>query len=326
MSLTPTITDERREVMIRYLLGELSGGDQSALELEFFSDSETFDQVWAIENDLVDAYVRNRLPRRQRELFERHYLQSPKHRERVALAGMLLKTADQTAPVTSSEPAVSWWNKLLESLRGPNLILAGAMTTAMLLLAPGASWLLIERNRLNDQLAREQAGRGAQQQREQELSRQIQELEKRIAAERRQNEQANSELTGLRAELRRIQTRQSAPPSSQPALLAFLLIPGGVRAGGEMQQLVIPPDVSQTQLRLKAETSDYRNFQFRLRAVDGGEILSRSNLRSRSPSFVTVTLPARILAAGDYILTLSGVNASGVLEEINSYFFRVTRQ
>lgn len=312
--------------MIRYLLGELSGGDQSALELEFFSDSETFDQVWAIENDLVDAYVRNRLPRRQRELFERHYLQSPKHRERVALAGMLLKTADQTAPVTSSEPAVSWWNKLLESLRGPNLILAGAMTTAMLLLAPGASWLLIERNRLNDQLAREQAGRGAQQQREQELSRQIQELEKRIAAERRQNEQANSELTGLRAELRRIQTRQSAPPSSQPALLAFLLIPGGVRAGGEMQQLVIPPDVSQTQLRLKAETSDYRNFQFRLRAVDGGEILSRSNLRSRSPSFVTVTLPARILAAGDYILTLSGVNASGVLEEINSYFFRVTRQ
>jgi hypothetical protein len=314
--------------MIRYLLGELSGGDQSALELEFFSDSETFDQVWAVENDLIDAYVRNRMPRRQRELFERHYLQSPKHRERVALARMLLKTADQPtpAPITSSEPAVSWWNKLLESLRGPNLILAGAMATAMLLLALGATWLLIERNRLNDQLAREQAGRGAQQQREQELSRQIQELEKRIAAERRQNEQANSELTGLRAELRRIQTRQSAPPSSQPALLAFLLIPGGVRAGGEMQQLVIPPDVSQTQLRLKAETSDYRNFQVRLRAVDGGEILTRSNLRSRSQSFVAVTLPARLLATGDYILTLSGRKASGAIEEINSYFFRVTRQ
>lgn len=314
--------------MTRYLLGELPEADQHALEQAFFTDSEKFDQVWAVENELVDAYVRNRLPRRERELFERHYLQSPAHRKRVAFARLLLEAADETAavPVTDSAPTASWWQRLLESLRGSQLLLVGAMATAMLLLALGVFRLLSERSRLSDQLASEQSGRMAQAQREQALSRRLQELETQINSERQHSEQASSELARLREELRKAQARRPAPQSSQPALLSFLLMPGGVRAGGEMQQLTIPPGIRQAQLRVKVEANDYRRFQAKVRAVDGGEILSQPSLKANAQSFVTVTVPASRLDSGDYILTLSGVTAAGDTEEINRYSFRVNRQ
>jgi hypothetical protein len=314
--------------MTRYLLGQMTEADQHALEQEFFTDSEKFDQVWAVENELVDAYVRDRLPSRERELFERHYLPSPKHRERVAFARLLLEAADETAtaPVAGSAPAASWWQRLLESLRGPQMLFVGAMATAMLLLTVGVLWLLVERTRLSDQLASEQSGRVTQAQREQELSRRIQELEKQITGQRQQNEQANSELARLREELRQAQAQRPDTQSSQPALLSFLLIPGGIRAGGEMQQIKIPSGIRQAQLRVKVEANDYRSFQARLRPVDGDEILSRVALRANAQSFVTVTVPASRLASGDYILTLSGVTASGETEEINRYSFRVNRQ
>ena len=70
--------------MTRYLLGDLPETEQTAVEQEYFADQEKFEEVWAAENDLVDRYVRGRLSRAERELFERNYLQSPKHRERVA--------------------------------------------------------------------------------------------------------------------------------------------------------------------------------------------------------------------------------------------------
>lgn len=313
--------------MTRYLLGELTGADQHALEQEFFSDSDKFDQVRAVESELVDAYVRNRLPRRERELFERHYLQSPEHRERTAFARLLLAAADETvtAPVTDSAPGASWWQRLRESLRGSQLLFAGAMAAAMLLLTTGVLWLLIERSRLSDQLADKQAGRIAQAQHNQKFSRRYQEPEKQITGERRQNEQTNSEPTSLREELHQAQ-RPAPPQSSQPALLSFLLIPGGVRAGGEIRQFTIPPGSQQAQVRANVEASEHRIFQVRLRAVDGGEILSQPSLKANAQSLVTVTIPASRLASGDYILTLSGVTASGETDEINRYSFRITRQ
>src|SRR5215470_18820848 len=67
-------TTEHDERTIRYLLGDLPETEQTAVEQEYFVDPEKFEEVWATENDLVDGYVRGRLSRRERELFERNYL------------------------------------------------------------------------------------------------------------------------------------------------------------------------------------------------------------------------------------------------------------
>src|SRR5262245_61522936 len=88
-------TIEQDERMTRYLLGDLPETEQIALEQEYFADPEKFEEVWAVENDLIDSYVRGQLSRAEQELFERNYLQTPKHRERVATARKLIETVDR---------------------------------------------------------------------------------------------------------------------------------------------------------------------------------------------------------------------------------------
>ncbi len=85
----------------RYLVGELAEADQAALEQELLIDKGKFDQVWAVENELVDSYVRGEMSRADRERFEGHYLASPSHRERVAIAESFLTDIDRAAGETN---------------------------------------------------------------------------------------------------------------------------------------------------------------------------------------------------------------------------------
>jgi hypothetical protein len=78
--------DQRETLIRRYLLGELAEADQIALEQELLIDRGKFDQVWAVEHELIDSYVRGEMSRADRERFEGHYLASPLHCERVEIA------------------------------------------------------------------------------------------------------------------------------------------------------------------------------------------------------------------------------------------------
>jgi hypothetical protein len=89
--------DQSENLIRRYLLGELTEADQAALEQELLIDRGKFDQVWDVENELVDSYARSEMSRADRERFEAHYLASPFHRERVAIAGSFLADIDQRA-------------------------------------------------------------------------------------------------------------------------------------------------------------------------------------------------------------------------------------
>ena len=79
-------------IIRRYLLGELSEAEALSLEERYFAEPDVFEQVWAVENELVDDYVAGRLGTGERERFERAYLSSPRHRERVAVARALQAT------------------------------------------------------------------------------------------------------------------------------------------------------------------------------------------------------------------------------------------
>jgi hypothetical protein len=96
----PMKIDRREKLIWRYLLGELAEADHTALEQELLIDRGKFDQVWAVENELVDSYVRGEMYRPARERFESHYLASPLHRERVAIAESFLGDIDQAARET----------------------------------------------------------------------------------------------------------------------------------------------------------------------------------------------------------------------------------
>ena len=76
--------DIQEITMRRYLLGDLPESETDELELQVLRDDEKFEEMWEIENLLVDSYVRGRLSSADQERFERHYQASPVHRQRVA--------------------------------------------------------------------------------------------------------------------------------------------------------------------------------------------------------------------------------------------------
>jgi len=304
------------QMMRRYLLGALSESEQVVLEQQFFADGEMLDRVWAIENDLVDGYVRGQLSPDEREQFEQYYLASPGHRERVAFARTLLPMTNETAVTTrSAEAAESFWAKLAAMIRTPQFALSAALVIALILI--GGSWLINERARWQQQLAQSQADRSAKEQR-------ARELESQVAQQRERNSQLSAELEQLRAE----QLRAAASPSPSPSrstVFSFLLLPS-VRAGSEQQTLKLPPDATQVRLQTKIERHEYQRYQASVRAVDGGESWQATSVKAatdKDGALVSVLIPAAKLKRGDYILTLTGVDATGTAEEIDRYFFRV---
>jgi hypothetical protein len=81
-------------------------------------------------------------------------------------------------------------------------------------------------------------------------------------------------------------------------------------------------------LLLRLPESEHARYQIVARAVGGGEILRRADLRPAtegSGAVLTLVVPARLFAAGDYILTLQGTTRGSEPEEVSQSRFRVEK-
>jgi anti-sigma factor RsiW len=126
------VNDEAQ--IVSYLLGELNEEDRTRLEERFLRDVEYREHMRAVEDDLVDDYVRGELAPRQRERFEKLYTTLPHRARKVELARALNETLRQR-PQASRR-----W-----TFRYP---LAAA---AVLVIGLGV-WLVIETSRMRPQV------------------------------------------------------------------------------------------------------------------------------------------------------------------------------
>jgi hypothetical protein len=314
--------DQRENLIRRYLLGELAEADQTALERELLTDRSKFDQVWAVENELVDSYVRGEMSNADRERFEAHYLASPLHRERVVIAESFLADIDKgvgkTVEARGKESALSWRSRF--PLRSPRPVV-GVVLVLALLLAFSLVWSYVEKDRLTGQIAdlqkEAQTERTFLKQRERELASRNQEYEKEIADARQRNERLNAELEPLR------QGRQAAPST----VLSFPLAPAPVRGEKPLPLTTISLSAGKAQLLMELTGADYANYQVSLQTVEGREILRRRTGKVRFGkyrAFATLPVNAGELGRGDYILILFGRTSDGRSQEIDRYFFRVS--
>jgi len=312
------MTEIQDSSMRRFLLGDLPDPEASLLEAELLANDERFEQMWEMENGLVDDYVRGKLPRVDQERFERHYLASPVHVQRVAVARKLIEAADAQGIRNTSE-AKTASSSFFERLRFWPASLQYALAAAVLLFAVTTIWLIIQQSRLRNQLAQIQAERNVQQDQERNLAAEV-------AAAQQQKDRLASELEQLRAE-KPIKEQQPTPPAEQtqtPKVFSFLLSPTLVRGSGDSQLLTIPlkTDVVRLQMRTGRETA--RVFQVSVRTVEGSQIWQKQVPLNKGA--VIAQIPASKLPSGDFILTLSAIEPAGKLEETNRYFFRVIRQ
>lgn len=309
-----TRANVQEDLMRRYLLGDLPEAEQETLEQTYFADEERLAEVWEVENQLVDDYVRGRLPRAERDQFERYCLSTPFYQERVAFANGLLKSVD--AEAAPAAPSTSWRERLAAALGLSQFQWGVALAaTALLLLFAGGSWFLAERSRMQEQFAREREGRQGRER----------ELETQIAAEREKNERLAAELARLRESQSESGNQTPAPRS---AIFSFLLTANLTR-GSEPQLLAIPRAAEQVELRILLESREHPAYVAAIRTVDGADVFSQRGLKprvGRDSASVAVKAPASLLPAGDYILTLAGVKASGQAEEIDRYVFKVKKR
>ena len=137
--------------LTRYLLGGLSEEEQTALEEQYVADPRLFDEIALAESDLVDDYVRGRLPNDTRERFERVYLSDSRRRERVTFAEALLASVKNVPSVSREARSRTWFGWLA----APKPALGLAFAT--LLIASGV-WMVFEvRRTQRDALQRQTA-------------------------------------------------------------------------------------------------------------------------------------------------------------------------
>src|SRR5215218_530016 len=162
---------DNETVIAQYLLGELPEEQQVEIEDRAFSDKAYVASITAVENDLIDEYVRGELAVADQQRFESRFLASAERRKRVEFAKALRTVvSESTGPekkVVQTAKTWSWRESLYAFINGLNPAARLAFVAAAILLVVGAAWLFVETLRLRRQVtqlqAQSQTGQNSQQ-------------------------------------------------------------------------------------------------------------------------------------------------------------------
>jgi hypothetical protein len=303
-------TEETR--MRRYLLGELPEEERLPFENLYLADAGIFEHLLAVENELIDGYVRGELDETESRRFEAEYLPSPPRRERVEFARALSQAA---AIENEAAHAGSAWKSLLAAFSVRQGVPRWALAGAVAALLAACAWLAVENHRMRIGLQESLAAQA-------KLGTEVDALQSHIAG--LEKDRKNPPGQGhTESEVARLEP----PPELFPTLR---LTPSRERGTGEKQSIIeISAANRGLRLQLVLERDDYRSYLVVLKTVERGEIARDESLSSRSVQGTAVvpwSLPARILDAGDYTVELKGQMADGSLEDAETYGFRVLRR
>jgi hypothetical protein len=317
------------KLIARYLLGDLPEDQHVEIEDRAFADKEYLALVTAVENDLIDEYVRHELSEQDRQKFEGRFLASAERRKRVEFAKAFARVPVALERTVISEPAKwTWRDSLYAFFVGLNPAVKFAMVGVALFFVMDGVWLLAETMRLRSQLTQLQT---------QNQTRQS-ELQQQVEAERRRNEELNAQLTQEKQQreqsdesLRQLsETADDTTPAPQPVIASLTLLPGLARGGSEKSSLRLADDTRLVRLQIGIDPDEpYKTFAVDLRTSSGRQVWTRENLTARTrsrASAITLTLPASVLKPGDYELRLSTRQKGGATEDIGFYYFNVTKR
>jgi hypothetical protein len=320
------------KLIVRYLLGELPEEQQVEIEDRAFSDKDYLASITAVENDLIDEYVRGELNADARQRFESRFLASAERRKRVYFAKALrsIVSAPTATEKTFVQPARTWsWrDSLYAFLNGLNPAARLAFVAAAILVVAGAAWLFVETQRLRRQLTQLQA----------EKQQSGQNLEQALDAERKRNEELNAKLNQEKQQreqtdesLRQLTEKPEATnPAPPPVIASLTLLPGLSRGGGQKPNLDLSSDAHLVRLQIGIDPEEqYKTFAVELRTVAGRNVWTRENLAARTrrgSRAVGLTLPATVLKSGEYELRLRGLTEGGGSEDVGFYYFTVRKR
>lgn len=308
-----------QNINVRYLLGELSDEEMSALEARYFAEPEAFDEITAAESDLIDAYSRDRLPFELRERLEKFYMADPTRRERVRFGQALDQRLGSERVL--AVPASSWLDSLRTALGSLRPAVGFSFAAAALLLVLGGIWLFIGRQKPDtSEVAKANAVTPSGTPAAAVIPR-----ESREDGPTAPTEPASTPQVGVTPAPK--STKPSPTPDVQkaPRSVSIVLAIGGVRgsATGPTQTLSIPRGTEEARISVRLRESTYPAYRLSLQTLSGTEIAARLVRTPAATPVLGLTVPASKLQDGDYILSLSGIGDDDSADELSKSLFRV---
>jgi hypothetical protein len=319
---------DNEKLLIQYLLGNLPEEQRLRIEEEFLRDDQHYERLLALESELFYDYAQNKLPSGEREQFEKRFLSSERNRKRAVLASALAHKLSEAAPVETNkndiadrEPQRFW--RHLKSYFATQSAAMRVSLASLTIVSLALIWLVIGIIRLRNEFNQFQAQRAVQ---EDQLRQQAQQDRARTDELNIKLERELDENAMLQRELSKMQAQFGRQAQRIPSVVSLVLSPSIVRdqASG-MKKVYLPPGAGLLKLRLKLKgEAEYKSYQVTLLTAEGAEKWSQDMLqaqRTGSGRSIVLSLPARILAEGDYELRLKGHAPAGSLEETGDYYY-----
>lgn len=295
--------EDKKSIRV-YLLGaELPLGAQDRIEQRLIADDDYLEMVRSIEDEIIDSYLGGELTSDEVGLFKHHFLKSPRHRERLRLfeswirASARQRSSQRRLPGSPTEIS-SWWRSMVAAMsKHRSLVLASGLAVFLVFFG----FLTV----------RWRTGIVALQEMNQRLISQL--------AEKRE----------LQAKLE--QQVETLSRGGGQRIASFVLTPPGTRGGGggESGTTIAVPSGSQVlHLELPVPYTADDIYSVVIETAGLKERFRQDDLTVRavaSEGIVDVVLPADLLNADDYVVTVRKMEVGGKLRDVGSFSFRLVR-
>ncbi len=342
---------EQETELKRYLLGELTLEEQVLIEQRLFLDRDYAQLAQAVEDDLIDDYVRDDLSAIERKKFETHFLlQRPEHNEDLRIAQALERyldfefishpAADQFVLIGKNQPPgiaeagapVNTTHKdespvILQTRPKRRPVVWFALAATVFIILSVITWIAIRSVRKpgNEPI---QAGKP------QPIP--TEPVPQQQPGPSSPNNDNSVETVDRRHEgpNKKPNEREVQPPEQRRAQTTFpavTILPGGTSRGeGQTNQVVIKSEQRDVILKLPLTTTkDYQRYHLELlsgqRRVRSQILSSQIDEELRRP-VIFISLPARVLTQRRYEIKLRGITADRHQDQLEPYSFTVRKE
>lgn len=318
------------KLLIQYLLGELGEVERSQIAERYFKDDDLFDELLAVESELLDRCARGSLNEREQAAFKRYLDNLPDGQQKLAVARVLIQfTAEdkERAQQFLKEylPAsVPWWQSLLKSPAKPPAMLQYIMAASLVVMVLGLLFLFSQFRQLrhdNDQLRAHLAGLEIEKESLEESARisrsdvsveRLRQLEEQLKVEQQANEAQAQHLASLQP--------------TMPVVVSWALTPA-LRAAGSPDKVMLPHSAKFVSITLPIESAaQIAGARAIIQTTTGEQRREQAGLRpNKTGQSVSLKLPASYFTATSYKLTLVRKDKDDV-ELAHDFYFTVTRR
>jgi hypothetical protein len=315
----------------KYILGDLPESEAERIEIRYFADGQTVDEVWAAFGELAEEQLSGALSESEARRFEQRLRTSPAFRamfeNEMALRNYSARITAGVSPQANGDgPVTGGWRQWLlfgASLKTPRLMFVGVV--ALIALGALGAWLGLMategQNPASSQQAKTQEqkgpGSGAQP---------TVDSRRPPGSERSVGERTADSKKGATSQP---DQHKSAPENSRKTTATFLLLAAGTRGEESNPTLEISPRTEALQLELEPPTDDCGAYSAVLQTESGEKLQRWEKLRAQRDhstlKVARIRVTARALKNAGYVIRLEC--ASGLNNPASSaqYHFRVKK-